>query len=170
MPKPDPVGALLRNPIHITVGPVETTIPYRTASTWIEVVLYSRRALAAVLSDHRTELTHALLRGEITAGDLESASHAALERASGRRWFVAEKLIATSLSPEMLGELTLCGVDPDRVSIGQWCAATYRVMVRNADRKERNKVDFELELPPAGETEAWDDGNDWNALLTQNQG
>lgn len=107
----------------------------------------------------------ALALGELSPDTARDAAHELLEAETGQRWWVALKLAYSSATPTVLGELTLSGVDPTRVSFGMWCAAVYRILTRNCDAKEKSKIEFELELPPDGYEEAWDDGNDYEALV-----
>ena len=157
----DPKRALLRTPLHTTAGPLEVTVPYQVASSWLEPVLGDPVALPGLLGDDRAAVVRGLVTGVVTGAQLGVAGRNLIEQASGMRWWKATALVATSCGTEVLGELTLCGVDPDRVSLGQWCAATYRVLTRNADAKAKGKIDFELELPPPGFEDSWDDGNDF---------
>lgn len=165
MTENDPLRPLSRAPVRVHVGARELTLPWRPALDWIEILRQGPDALAVALCEEPDECVMALATGALSLSAVQSASHALLEAESGKRWWVALKLAYTSATPAVLGELTLSGVDPSRVGFGQWCAAVYRILTRNADAKERMKTDFELELPPPGYEDAWDDGNDFNALV-----
>lgn len=167
MPQPenDPLRPLSRAPAYAHVGTRELTMPWRPALDWIEILRQGPDALAVALSEQLDECAMDLATGTLPLPAVQNASHALLEAESGKRWWVALKLAYTSATPSVLGELTLSGVDPSRVGFGQWCAAVYRILTRNADAKDRMKTDFELELPPPGYEEAWDDGNDFAAMV-----
>lgn len=129
------------------------------ARVWLEALAKgTRMAILALLDDaDRAELVLAVARGELAADELTRAGRELLSAETGRKWWVAEMLSAPG--EEMLGELVLSGVDPDRVSIGEWTAATYRILTRNLDEKGRIKLDFELSIPPAGHSGEWEEGS-----------
>jgi|SRR5512134_2131278 hypothetical protein len=164
MVESDPLRALSRSPARARVGAYELNLPWQPAVEWIEILRHGPDMLAVALCDDPDGCALDLATGALPFSAVQSASHTLLEAECGKRWWVALKLAYTSATPAVLGELTLCGVDPSRVGFGQWCAAVYRILTRNADAKERMKTDFELELPPDGYESAWDDGNDFAAL------
>lgn len=97
------------------------------------------------------EVDDAWMDGLIQGKELEQAATSALETASGVKWWIAVKLVKTSLAlPELYGKLVLRGVDPSAVSLGAYVAAVYSAVVANADQKQKRKVDQELEATPAG--------------------
>lgn len=165
MAENDPLRALSRSPARARVGAHELSLPWHPALDWIEILRQGPDMLAVALADDPDECALELATGVLPLAAVQSASHALMEAECGKRWWVALKLAYTSATPAVLGELTLSGVDPTRVGFGQWCAAVYRILTRNADAKERMKTDFELELPPPGYEEAWDDGNDFAAMV-----
>lgn len=121
--------------------------------------------MALALAENADALVLGLALGDVPLRAVSEASHELLEQETGYRWWMALKLAVSSSGGDVLGELTLSGVDPTRVSLSQWCTATYRVLTRNADQKAKLKIDFELELPPSGYEESWDDGNDYEAMV-----
>lgn len=161
----DPFRSLSREPSRVTVHGVELRLSWHPALDWIEAVRMGTDSVVLSLADNAEELVVALALGEVPLREVSEASHRLLEEETGRKWWVALKLLVSSCGGEILGELTLSGVDPARVSLGQWCAATYRVLTRNAEPRDKMKLDFELELPPSGYEEAWDDGNDFEAMV-----
>lgn len=165
MPGRDPFRALSREPDAITLAAAYLEVPWRPALDWLEAVRRNPASLALSLADNPDEVILALAAGELSARAVETASFELIERHSGLRWWVALKLAGGSADKTLLGELTLSGVDPSHVTFGQWCAATYRILTRDADEKQRLKTDFELDVPPPGYEEAWDDGNDFDALV-----
>lgn len=165
MPASDPFRALSREPDAITLGAAYLEVPWRPALDWLEAVRRNPASLALSLADNPDDAVLSLASGELSARAVEAVSFELIERHSGVRWWVALKLATLSAERGLLGELTLSGVDPARVTFGQWCAATYRILTRDADEKHRMKVDFELDVPPPGYEAAWDDGNDFDALV-----
>lgn len=150
----------------MAIGGRELTIPWAPASAWIDVIDKDHRTAAVALAQEgREDVAIGMALGEITLAQVERATHEAIEEVTGLRWWIALRLLYASGSTEILGALTLGGVDPDRVGLGQWCAAVYRTLTKGADKKQRMKIEFELEMPPAGYEEAWDDGNDYAAMV-----
>jgi hypothetical protein len=156
------------------VAGTELTVPWRTAREWIVALSSSGHGAILRLAENPDAVVVDLAAGRITIVPVRDATRELLGRLTGRRWFIAEKLAYTGASGEMLGEMVLSGVDPDRVGIGEWCAAVFRVLVRNADAKQRASLDFELSIPPDGEEESWDDGNQFDpaaiAAFMESQG
>lgn len=161
----DPLRSLSRDPVRLTVHGSELTIRWRSALGWIEALRTGPESLVLSLADQADDLVVGLALGEVPLAEVQEASYQLMADETGRRWWTALKLAYSSAGGDVLGELTLCGVDPATVSFGQWCAATYRVLTRNADERDRLKIDSELELPPPGYEEAWDDGNDFEAMV-----
>jgi hypothetical protein len=169
--KPDPAALLLRTTRSLPIGPVVVTVPYRPAAGWLPALLRDLQYLPTDLAGDVSELLPALLSGEVTAKDVESAVHSLVEEVTGMRWWEAQKLASTSVGTDVLGELTLSGVDPERVTIGQWVSAVYRACTRHADKKEKSKFDFSLSIPPEGYEDAWDDDSDayYEAMMADAQ-
>lgn len=149
----------------MVVHGVQLSLPWRPALDWVDAMRRDPDLMALILADHPDRVTVGLATGEVALYEVQEASHGLIEAETGERWWVALKLVYSSAGKDVLGELTLSGVDPARVSFGQWCAATYRVLTRHAEPKDKLKIDFELELPPPGYEEAWDDGNDFDHMV-----
>lgn len=172
----DPLRVLSRRSSPVTVAGHELTVPWHPAIDWLEAIRHDFRGLVLALAEDNSAVVLGLADLSVPLSAVETASHELLEAQAGRRWWITLKLAYSSVGDSVLGELTLSGVDPELVSIGQWCSAVYRILTRNCDDKEKLKVDFELELPPPGYEEAWDDGTDWSdfnvavEMARQNQG
>lgn len=162
---PDPFRSLSREPVRLTVHGSELLIRWHPALDWIEAIRTGADSVVLSLADGADELVLGLALGDVPLRAVSKASHELLEEETGYRWWTALKLAASSASGAVLGELTLNGVDPARVSFAQWCSAVYRILTRDKDQKGKLKVDFELELPPPGYEEAWDDGNDYEQMV-----
>ena len=161
----DPLRALSREPLSLTVAGYPLVFPWHPALDWIEVIRHDPGRLAAELAEDSGDLVIAMALGDVAWRTVEAASHELLSAETGDKWWTVLKLVYSSAQGGVLGELTLSGVDPARVSLGQWCAAVYRVLTRNAEDKDRLRIDFELELPPPGYEDAWDDGNDYDSMV-----
>lgn len=166
MPGDDLLQALLRGPSQASLDGRYYNVPYAPAAQWLEVLGRNPRLLVVQLAAGAAQATaERVFAGELTEKELEAASFALLEQHTGMDWWVALKIAYGSLSVGMLGELTLRGLNPYRVSIGQWCAAAHRLLFRNLDQKERLKMEFDLGLPPPGYEDAWDDGDEGFAAM-----
>lgn len=91
---------------------------------------------------------------DLTLADVAPALERLVELATGRRWWVAQRLYATLARDwaELDGALTLAGVDlgalletPSRV-----CNALYGYLTAGADAPKRAAFDARLSRPPAG--------------------
>lgn len=157
MPNEDLLQSILRGPSRTSLDGRDYPVPYASAAEWLGVLGHNPRLLVVQLAPGAADAAaERVLDGSLTEKDLENASFALLSEHTGLDWWVALKLVYISLHVSTLGELTLRGVDPHRVSIGQWCAAVRSLMFRNLDQKERLKLEFDLSLPPPGYEDAWD--------------
>ena len=116
--------------------------------------------------EDRTAMGRMLLDGEVHDDNVVRAVHGVLEIVTGRRWWEGRRLLGWSVQPDVLGQLTLAGVDPWQRSAYEWCAATYALYTRNADETERMRFDFQLSLPPKGYEDDWgsNDGDNPEAV------
>lgn len=158
---------ILRDPVTVTVAGTALTIPWRPAAVWCAGA--SRPSvLASLLADQeqRNDLADLILEQRGASKELARESLRILSEACGRRWWEANRLINTSVAPEILGRLVLAGVDPWARSVGEWTAAVYAMCVKGLDDKARMRLDFKLSLPPAGYEDEWDDedGDDPEAV------
>ncbi|MFJ8301602.1 hypothetical protein ACIQ9R_37635 [Streptomyces sp. NPDC094447] len=111
--------------------------------------------------EDRTTIGRLVLDGVVDSDNVARAAHDALEVATGRRWWEAQRLLSMSVQPEALGHLTLAGVDPWQRSAYEWCAATYALYTKYTDDTARLKFDFQLSIPPRGYEDEWmSDGGD----------
>jgi hypothetical protein len=166
--------ALSRKPVFVTVGDFELIVPWRSAREWIEAIGVSGHLAVLRVAQNPDDVVVSMAAGQTYVPDVRNATRHVLSELTGRRWFIAQKLIMSGADGELLGELVLSGVDPDRIGVAEWCAAVYRILVRNADPKRRATLDFELAIPPEGEEESWDDGSQFDpaalAAFVQSQG
>lgn len=155
-----------REPLTVTVAGTSVRIPHRPAGLWIQH-LDRLNTLAALLADpeDRDRLAGALMQAPAAVAELRAESLRILAAATGRKWYTAGRLLATSTDPEILGRLVLAGVDPWARSVGEWTAATYALLAKGQDEKGRMKLDFSLALPPPGWEDEWDDEQDDPAAI-----
>lgn len=153
--------ALSRSPVPVTLCGETFYLPWRPAAEWA-MVMDRYTMMAVLLAEQRDRDRIAELMLEQAGGwaEIEAESYRLIAEQTGRRWWEGLRLISTSNSTEGLGHLTLAGVDPWKVSLGQWCAATYALYTKNLDRQGRLRFDFSLSIPPEGFEDEWDDGSD----------
>ena len=158
---PSDFAPLLRQPLTVTVAGVRVVIPYRPAGAWAQALDHPGW-MAATLADPegRSVIADLLIEHPGARADVREESLRILAEASGRKWWEAARLIATSASPEVLGRLVLAGADPWGRSVGEWCAAVYALCVKGQDERGRLRFDFHLSVPPRGYEDEWDDEGD----------
>lgn len=159
------LALLSRHPVAVTIGGEQLFLPFRPAADWV-AGMDRLTFLVAHLADPemrdriaQLRISHARVRD-----DLKDESLRILEEQGGRKWWEVGRLLATSVSTEVLGHLVLSGVDPQQRSVAEWCAAVYALCLKDADEKHRMRFEFTLSLPPPGYEDQWDDGNDVEAL------
>ncbi len=158
---------ILRDPVTVTVAGRGFVLPWRPAAVWCAGA--SRPSVLASLladQDQRDGMADLVLETPGAAKELARESLRILSEACGRKWWEGNRLINTSIAPEILGRLVLAGVDPWARSVGEWTAAVYAMCVKGLDEKARLRLDFRLSLPPAGYEDEWDDegGDDPEAV------
>lgn len=158
-------AALRPAAIVVELGDWEYEIPQLAASDWLEALLGGWSGVIPGLLDPalQVEVLRDYFAGRITNDDILASARAAVEAAGGRRWWIAERLIATATNeefwPALHGNLVLHGVDLDRVSLGAVLNALYVLMVQNMKEDKRHQFDAQLEAPPPEAIVAeWDDG------------
>lgn len=137
--------------IYAITGSWRVLLEELTAQSWHDAVLFGllheedADALDDRLQDDGDDLT--LL-------DLRPVAERLVEQATGRRWWVAQRLYASLAAdwPDIDGSLALRGVDvagllevPARL-----CNAVHAWLVDGADRKARDRFEAQLARPPRG--------------------
>lgn len=143
-------------------------IPVRTASEWITAVAQDDFVTAVfpglLPPDGVSTIVEMLIEGYLEPDELKRPAFDAITAASGFRWWEAMRLVGMADgNQQVIGELTLRGVDPDTIPFGRWCAALYALAVRGMDEKERQKWLAKFTMPPpeamdeAAETDGFQD-------------
>lgn len=161
----DPLALVSRAPVHLTVAGVPLAVPWAPAGRWLEA-LRDPFTAAVFLADEegRDQLLDAMVERGGVKGPLREASVGLIRQMSGRdQWWEAVRLAYIGANG-LLGELTLRGVDPWSVGLGQWCAATYTAATRHAKTEDVLKFDAQIGFPPPGFEDEWDDGVDLGAV------
>lgn len=94
-----------------------------------------------------------ILENSVSRNIVVSAARDAVSIATGMPWWSACRLTKLAVEDvEFAGALIIAGIDTDHVSIGGFCAACYRLLVGEQDKKQRSKIDFDLGKIPPGIT------------------
>jgi hypothetical protein len=158
----DPYAAVSRAPVSLTVAGVRLVVRYAPAGAWLPALQNPFGIALTMADDGRHELFDVLAAGR-GRDELRAVSLGLLRRLSGRDFWWETLRLAGLGAGDLLGELTLRGVDPWSVSLGQWCAATYAAATRGAKTEDVLRFDAQLCFPPIGYEDEWDDGVDLDA-------
>jgi hypothetical protein len=150
-------AAFRSRPYTVTVSGLDLKFPCRTAADWLRLLSQpgSMLAVAQSMDEQSYEsFLDAVQSGEAPPEDVIRIARAAESAAAGRPWWEVERLVGSLYADggRLLGELTLCGVDPDRVSLAVYCSAIWARLVQDADATGRMKLESELSIPPADAT------------------
>lgn len=155
-------------PVRVEAASRSFVIPVLPASNWITAVAQEDFVTAVfpglLPPDGLSSIVEMLLDGEIDPDGLKRPAFDAIAAASGFRWWEAMRLVGMADgNQQVVGELTLRGVDPDVIPFGRWCAALYALAIRGMDEKERQKFLAKFTMPPpeamdeAAETDGFQD-------------
>lgn len=102
-----------------------------------------------LIDDER--LDDAIFSGKIHYDDCVRAAQDAVSTASGMPWWSCQRLIISAAQLlDLSGALVIARVDPATISLGAYAQAVYHLLVRDADQKQRDRVDREIETRPPG--------------------
>lgn len=148
------VAALKVWPVTVDLGGATYRIAPLPAIRWV-IPLFDGDLFGVVPglldSESAEAVSSGLLAGTISHQDCLVAARSAVGVASGVPWWAAVRLVQSALSmPDVIGEMTIDGVDSTTVSLGGFVFAAYRVFTRDADKKQRDKIDREIMATPPG--------------------
>ncbi|MEU4406168.1 hypothetical protein AB0F88_16730 [Streptosporangium sp. NPDC023963] len=146
-----PASFVLDDEVYELSGAWQVLLEYLPAERWHMFVLYGllHPLDAERLSDRLDDDDDPLTRQEVRA-----VVERLVQQATGRKWWVAQRLYATLAASwgELDGRLSLRGVElaamlpnPARV-----CNLVYGWLVDGADEQGRRRLDMQLTRPPAG--------------------
>lgn len=154
----DPVQSLRPWPVAVTWEGQEYEIPALPAADWLSVLMVEQLHLDDVFpgllpEDQVQGVEEVLATTDPDVDEFLQFSLDIVETISGRRWWVALRLIELArLSWDVIGgEMALKGVDPDRVSLSCWLDQLLLVALRNMEPKDITMFTMKLESPPPGE-------------------
>lgn len=149
--KANGLAALRCWPVRVELGGGTYTIPPRPALSWL-LPLIDQDWLGIVpglLDSSADSIDDLLDQRLITVTDCVDAARDAVSTATGMPWWSALQLaMAVVDSPQVAAELLLNRIDVDSVSIGGLVQVVYRLLVRDADKKQKSKIDSLLQRPP----------------------
>lgn len=94
-------------------------------------------------------LDDAIFGENVSYDDCVRAAQDAVSTASGMPWWSCSRLVASAAQLlDLSGALVVAGVDPTTVSLGAYAQAAYHLLVRDADQKQRDRFDRELDSRP----------------------
>lgn len=140
-------------------GPVEVESHGRTfsfdplwAGAWMSL-LPSPGWAASLLqrhcaTPHRDRFLDMLEDGHVQPEDLVSLGRSVLAEAAGRPWWEAERLVATALTPEVLGAVLSKGIQPDLLTLAAFLAVTEAVIRERLDDTGRLQFESQISAPP----------------------
>ena len=142
--------------VRIELGGHTYRIPPRPASDWLEAI--AAPGLGALVpgllerTDDADELLDLVLDGAIQFTEWQNAARSAIAEISGTKWWSATRLTAYLLGHwGTIGAAVLARTDPTTAPLGAVLTHTYRILLENCkDEQERQRLDMELDHPPAG--------------------
>jgi hypothetical protein len=142
--------------VHIELAGRRYRIPPLPASDWLLAVAAPSlgRIVPGMLerSDDADEILDLVLDGTIPLGEWQEASRSAIATISGTKWWSAARLTAYLLAHwGTVGAAVLARVNPSTEPYAKVLVHTYRILLENCkDEQERQRLDMELDRPPAG--------------------
>lgn len=159
-----------REPLGVALAGLEIRVPWAAADRWIDSATSSVGPIGVLtgLTDDVTadRVIELAIDGRSDPEEIASAAYDLIGQAVPYRWWKTVRLLALSTRDDIAGHLTLSGVDPRSVTVAQWCMAVYVLITRNADGKEKFKVDAAFDDPPPGIVDdEWMSDDDFNAMV-----
>lgn len=150
----DARAALSVWPVDVVLGGSVFKIGPQPALYWILHILDDDMfgvITDGVSGDDYDRIEDGLLYGDLRMEDCVKAAHEAIAVVAGTYWWSAVRLVATAnQSADVYGELCLARIDPGHVPFAAYVSSVYTILVRNADDKQRRKINMEIESIPPG--------------------
>lgn len=159
-----------RDPVSVVLGDRAVTVPWAPADRWVTCVVSSPLGiLTGLTSDAEgAEVVERVIDGQLTPDQVSRAAYELLEQAVPYRWWKTVRLLSLSTRDDIVGHMTLAGLDPRGLTVAQWAMAVYVLVTRNCDAKEKFKADAEFDSPPPGVVDDdWMSDDDFNAMVAQ---
>lgn len=139
-------------PVDVTICGGTYRIPTLPAALWVPPIVEDNWiGIVPGLIESDSNIDDEIESGKIKYADCVKAARDAISVSAGVVWWSAVRLVRCAVgSTEIMGELVLCGVDVNVVSLGAFVCATYRILVRDLDKKQRAKIDSDIKAPVEG--------------------
>ncbi len=159
-----------RGNLTTSLGALRVWVPWAPASRWIECTTSTAGLIGVLtgLTDDRTAdaVIERVMDGEVSPREVSEAAYDLIGQAAPYKWWKTVRLLSLSTRDDIVGHLTLEGVNPRVLTVGQWAAAVYVLVTRNTDGSERFKTDVAFDDPPPGIVDdQWMDESDFNAMV-----
>lgn len=172
------IAALRVWPVTVDLGGTSYRIAPYPAIRWVVPIVDDDwfGIVPGMLDPTDRGVDDALDAGAVTHEECVRAARDAVGVAAGVPWWSAVRLVQSVVSaPDVTGELLMCGIDAQVVSLGALVQAAYRVFTRDADKKQRAKIDRDIEMVPPELTLAdrWEPGveaSGFEAMMRQRGG
>ena len=150
----DARAALSVWPVDVVLGGSVFRIGPQPALYWILHILDDDlfgMVLDGVSVSDYDRIEDEILYGKLTMENCAKAAREAISAVSGTYWWSAIKLVATANQrADVYGELCLARIDPGHISLAAYVSSVYAILIRNADDKQRRKINMEVESAPPG--------------------
>lgn len=172
------VAALRVWPVTVDLGGAAYRIAPYPAIRWIVPIIDDDwfAIVPGMLDPTDHSVDDALDDGMITHDECVRAAQDAVGVVAGFPWWSAVRLVRAVLeAPDITGELLICGIDPQTMSLGAFVQAAYRVFTRDTDKKQRARIDQDIGSVPRDLTLAdrWDpveEASGFEAMMRQRGG
>lgn len=148
----DPIQSLRPLSVIVTVGGKEFEIPPMSAADWLTLLMTPDMDLSDVFPGLLPEdqMEHMLFDSDLSLEDISELATGIIATVSARSWWVALRLIDVARNSwDVIGaEMTLKGVDAERLSLSSWLDVLLLVLLRNMDAKDVPMFTMRLEAPP----------------------
>lgn len=148
----DPTESLCPWPVVFTVQGQEYEIPALPAAQWLRVLMPEDAMLEDVFVELVPQGVQLLLNDDDT-WDMADLAQDIIELASGRRWFIAMRVITVMRANwNVVGATMLMkGVDAARLSLSGWLDVALLMLLQHMEQKDTAMFVAQLEIPPEGE-------------------
>jgi hypothetical protein len=148
--------------VEVDLGGRTYRIPPLPASEWFAAVLSGEGGpiVPGLLGvEDQEDIIDAMLAGEVSLAQLETANHDALAAASGWKWWEAERLIASAAAQWKVigGLLQGAGLDMSTAPLGAVLSSMYAMAVTHMKREDKFAFDAQISAPPPGRAREWFD-------------
>ena len=148
----DPTESLCPWPVVFTVQGREYEIPALPAAQWLRVLMTEDATVEDVFLELVPEGIQLLLEDD-DSWDMAALAQDIIELASGRRWYIAMRLITVMRANwNVVGATMLMkGVDANTLSLSGWLDVALLMVLQHMEQKDVAMFVAQLEIPPEGE-------------------